>query len=49
VKAQDIAAADLIREFIRQVRADPELLARVLAELAWRQEALEEAMRVARE
>ena len=41
--------ADVIRELIRQVRADPDFSARVTAELARRQEALPEAMRVARE
>jgi hypothetical protein len=48
-QARDVAAADVVRELIRQVRADPELSARVTAELARRQEALAEAMRVARE
>ncbi len=48
-QARDAAAADVIRELIRQVRADPELSARVTAELARRQEALAEAMRAARE
>ena len=48
-QARDVAAADVIRELIRQVRADPELSARVTAELARRQEALAEAMRAARE
>ena len=49
VQARDVAAADVIRELIRQVRADPELSARVTAELSRRREALAEAMRAARE
>ena len=48
-QARDVAAADVIRELIRQVRSDPELSARVTAELARRQEALADAMRAARE
>ncbi len=48
-QARDVAAADVIRELIRQLRSDPELSARVTAELARRQEALAEAMRAARE
>ena len=48
-QARDVAAADVIRELIRQVRSDPELSARVTAELARRQETLAEAMRAARE
>ena len=48
-QARDVAAADVIRELIRQLRADPELSARVTAELERRREALAEAMRVARE
>lgn len=48
-QARDVAAADVIRELIRQVRGDPDLSARVTAELARRQEALAEAMRAARE
>jgi hypothetical protein len=48
-QARDVAAADVMRELIRQVRSDPELSARVTAELARRQEALAEAMRAARE
>ena len=48
-QARDVAAADVIRELIRQVRADPDLSARVTTELARRQEALAEAMRAARE
>ena len=48
-QARDVAAADVIRELIRQLRADPELSARVTAELARRREALAEAMRAARE
>ncbi len=47
--ARDVAAADVIRELIRQVRSDPDLSARVTAELARRREALAEAMRAARE
>jgi hypothetical protein len=39
----------VIRELIRQLRSDPELSARVAAELARRREALAEAMRAARE
>ena len=49
VQARDVAAADMIRELIRQVRSDPELSARVTAELERRREALAEAMRAARE
>jgi len=48
-QGRDVAEADVIRELIRQVRADPDLSARVTAELARRQEALAEAMRAARE
>lgn len=48
-QARDVAAADVIREMIRQVRADPDLSARVTVELARRREALAEAMRAARE
>ena len=48
-QARDVAAADVVRELIRQVRTDPDLSARVTAELARRQEALAEAMRAARE
>lgn len=48
-QARDVAAADVIRELIRQVRSDPDLSALVTAELARRQEALTEAMRAARE
>jgi hypothetical protein len=48
-QARDVAAADVIRELIRQVRSDRDLSARVTAELARRQEALAEAMRAARE
>lgn len=47
-QARDAAAADVIRELIRQVRADPDLSARVTAELERRREALAEA-RAARE
>ena len=49
VQARDVAAADVIRELIRQLRADPDLSARVTAELERRREALAEAMRAARE
>jgi hypothetical protein len=45
---RDEAAADVIRELIRQLRADPALSARVTAELARRREALAEAVRQAR-
>jgi hypothetical protein len=48
-QARDVAAADVIRELIRQVRGDPDLSARVTAELERRREALAEAMRAARE
>ncbi|MGH3223507.1 MAG: hypothetical protein ACRDPY_33280 [Streptosporangiaceae bacterium] len=48
-QARDVAAADVIRELIRQLRSDPDLSARVTAELTRRQEALAEAMRAARE
>jgi hypothetical protein len=48
-RARDVAAADVIRELIRQVRDDPDLSARVTAELERRREALAEAMRAARE
>jgi hypothetical protein len=48
-QARDVAAADVIRELIRQVRSDAELSARVTAELERRREALAEAMRAARE
>ena len=48
-QARDVAAADVIRELIRQVRADPDLSGRVTAELERRREALAEAMRAARE
>jgi hypothetical protein len=48
-QARDVAAADVIRELIRQVRTDPDLSARVTAELERRREALAEAMRAARE
>jgi len=41
--------ADVIRELIRQMRADPDLSVRVTAELERRREALAEAMRAARE
>jgi hypothetical protein len=44
-----VAAADVIRDLIRQVRTDPDLSARVTAELERRREALAEAMRAARE
>ena len=48
-QARDVAAADVIRELIRQLRADPDLSVRVTAELERRREALAEAMRAARE
>jgi hypothetical protein len=48
-RGRDIAAADVVRELIRQMRNDPDLSARVTAELAQRREALAEAMRAARE
>ncbi len=48
-QARDVAAADVIRELIRQLRSDPELSVRVTAELARRREMLAEAMRAARE
>jgi hypothetical protein len=48
-QARDVAAADVIRELIRQVRADPDLSAKVTADLERRREALAEAMRAARE
>jgi hypothetical protein len=48
-QARDVAAADVIRELIRQTRTDPDLSARVTAELERRREALAEAMRAARE
>ena len=48
-QARDVAAADVIRELIRQLRADPDLSTRVSAELDRRREALAEAMRAARE
>lgn len=48
-RGRDIAAADVVRELIRQMRNDPDLSARVTAELARRREALAEAMRAARE
>jgi hypothetical protein len=48
-QARDVAAADVLRELLRQVRADPELSARVTAELERRREALAEAVRAARE
>ena len=48
-QARDVAAADVVRELIRQVRADRDLSARVTTELERRREALAEAMRAARE
>lgn len=48
-QARDVAAADVIRELIRQLRADPDLSTQVSAELERRREALAEAMRAARE
>lgn len=48
-QGRDAAAADVIRELIRQMRADQDLSARVTAELARRKEALAAAQRAARE
>ena len=48
-QGQDVAATDVIRELIRQVRSDLDLSARVTAELARRKEALAAALRAARE
>ena len=48
-ESRDVAAADVIRELIRQLRADPDLSARVTAEILRLQEALADAMRAARE
>jgi hypothetical protein len=48
-RGRDIAEADVVRELIRQMRNDPDLSARVTAELARRRDALAEAMRAARE
>ncbi len=48
-RVRDVAAADVIRELIRQLRADPDLSARVTAELERRREVLAEAMRTARD
>jgi hypothetical protein len=48
-QAREVPAADVIRELIRQLRSDPELSARVTAELARRREALAEALRAVRE
>jgi Recombination endonuclease VII len=48
-QARDVAVAHVIRELIRQVRADPDLSAKVTAELERRREAFAEAMRAARE
>ena len=49
--AQDrhVAAADVLRELIRQLRDDPDLSVRVTAEAERRREALAEAMRAAKE
>jgi hypothetical protein len=41
-QALDVAEADVIRELIRQARANPNLLERVIAKLVWRREALVE-------
>ena len=48
-QARDVAAADVMRELIRQLREDGQLSAKVTAELERRREALTEAMRAARE
>lgn len=48
-QTRDVAAADVIRELIRQLREDGQLSAKVTAELERRREALAEAMRAARE
>jgi hypothetical protein len=47
-QVRDVAAADVVRELIRQLRADPDLSSRVTAELERRREALAEAVRTAR-
>jgi hypothetical protein len=48
-QARDVAAADVIRELIRQLKADPGLSSRVSTELERRREALAAAMQAARE
>lgn len=48
-RARNFAAADVIRELIRQMRAAPDLWDRVMAELERRREALAEAVQAARE
>jgi hypothetical protein len=48
-QARDAAAADIVRELIRQLRADPDLSSGVTAELERRREALAEAVRAARD
>jgi hypothetical protein len=48
-QARDVAAADVMRELIRQLREDGQLSAKVTAELERRRVALAEAMRAARE
>jgi hypothetical protein len=48
-RARDVAAADVIRELIRQLKADPGLSSRVSTELERRREALAAAMQAARE
>jgi predicted Zn-dependent protease len=45
----DVVGADVMRELLRQLRADPELAARVEAELWRRREVLREARRQAQE
>jgi hypothetical protein len=47
-RARGAAAADVIRELLRQLRTDPDLSDRVTAELERRREALAEAMQAAR-
>jgi hypothetical protein len=48
-QARGVAAADIVRELFRQLRADPDLSSRVTAELERRRAALAEAMRTAKE
>jgi hypothetical protein len=48
-QARGVAAADVVRELIRQLRADPDLSSGVTAELERRREALAEAVRAARD
>ena len=48
-QALDVTEADVIRELIRQARANPNLLKRVIAKLVWRREALAERYRRPRE